>query len=450
MLLLRGRIRRFPPLRTTPAATVPLVPDGPADWMGNLWVQALLGGVILAATAGVAFGATEAKAPRTQESRERLRDVQRELGRERDKVKEARQKEDALGRELARLDQDLKQKTQALQGLEAKLRDSNQRIAKLSNEIASNEGRLTRSRSLLKRRLRAMYKQGRFGYVRTLLSAEDFSAAGRRLKYLSAVAAQDQRLMQAYSTTAADLSQKRAELERFKAEVADAKEKLATTRGQIAEEQRKRRVLLASVREEKAGHLAKVKELEISAKDLQALVARLQSEEERQRRASRAPGRREASRAETPGGKEEAPDLRDDGSFERLKGKLLWPAVGSLASAFGRQEHPRFRTVTFNHGIEIAAPEGKDILAVAEGAAIYADWFKGYGRLIILDHGGGYFTLYAHASEILVRPGDSVSRGQAIGKVGDTGSLEGPLLYFELRHKGKPQDPLAWLQPRTP
>ena len=338
--------------------------------------------------AGPGLGATEGKAPRAQESRERLREVQRELSRERNKVKQAGQQEATLARELARLEQDLKEKTQTLRSLEAKLRDSNQRIARLSQDTASTEGRLTRSRSLLKRRLRAMYKQGRFGYVRMLLSAEDFSAAGRRLKYLSAVATQDQRLMQTYGTTLADLSQKRAELQRFTAEVADAKEKAATTRGQIAEEQRKRRILLASVREEKAGHLAKVKELEVSAKDLQALIARLQSEEERQRRLSRAPARRETSRGEVPGGKEEAPDLRDDGRFERLKGKLPWPAVGSLASTFGRQEHPRFHTVTFNHGIEITAPEGKDIVAVAEGAAIYADWFKGYGQLIILDHGG--------------------------------------------------------------
>ncbi len=410
----------------------------------------LLGGLVVATPAAPALGATEGKRPRAQESRERLREIQRELGRERDKAKKAGEKEAALARELARIEQDLKQKTQTLQSLEGKLRNSNQRIARLSQETASTEARLTRSRSLLKRRLRAIYKQGRFGYVRTLLSAEDFSAAGRRFKYLSAIATQDQRLMQAYGTMLADLSRKRAELEQSKAEVADAKEKVSTTRGQMAEEQRKRRILLASVREEKAGHLAKIKELEVSAKDLQALIARLQSEEERQRRLSRAPTRREAPRGETLGRKDEAPELRDDGRFERLKGKLPWPAIGSLASSFGRQEHPRFHTVTFNHGIEITAPEGKDIVAVAEGAALYADWFKGYGRLIILDHGGGYFTLYAHASEILVRPGESISLGQVIGKVGDTGSLEGPQLYFELRYKGKPQDPLAWLQPRTP
>jgi septal ring factor EnvC (AmiA/AmiB activator) len=400
--------------------------------------------------AGPALGASEARPPRAQESRERLREVQRELGREREKARQAGQKEAALARELARLDQDLKQKTQSLRDLEAKLRESSQRIVTLSREIASTETRLTRSRGLLKRRLRAIYKQGRFGYVRMLLSADDFSAAGRRLKYLSAVAAQDQRLMLTYGATLADLSRKRAELERHKAEVADAKEKAAATRGQIAEEQRKRRILLASVREEKAGHLAAVKELDASAKDLQALITRLQTEEERQRRASRAPARREGPRGEAPGGKEkeEVPDPRDDGRFERLKGRLPWPAAGPLASTFGRQEHPRFRTVTFNRGIEIAAPEGRDIVAVADGTAIYADWFKGYGRLIILDHGGGYFTLYAHASEILARAGEGISRGQVIGRVGDTGSLEGPQLYFELRHRGKPQDPLAWLQRR--
>lgn len=409
--------------------------------------RAALGAVLLLA-AGPALGAGEAKPPRAQESRERLKEVQRELGRERAKAKEAGRKEESLARELTRLNRDVQEKTRALRGLEAKLRASQQRIARLSQEIASTEARLNRSRGLLRLRLRALYKQGRFAYVRLLLSAEDLSAAGRRLKYLSAVAGQDQRLMRTYGATLADLSRKRSELERYKAEVADAKEKAAATRAQIAEEQRKRRVLLASVREEKAGHLAAVKELEASAKDLQALIARLQSEEERQRRAARAPARREGSRGEGPGGKEEAPDLHDDGRFAQLKGRLPWPTVGSLASSFGRQEHPRFRTVTFNRGIEIAAPEGKDIVAVADGTAIYADWFKGYGRLIILDHGGGYFTLYAHASELLARAGDAVSRGQVIARVGDTGSLEGPQLYFELRHKGKPQDPLAWLQPR--
>lgn len=389
--------------------------------------------------------AAEVKSPRAQESRERLKELQRELGREREQAKQAVRKEATLAKELSRLDEDLKTKTKRLRELESTLRDSTQRSAKLSREIGVTEGQLSRSRGLLKRRLRAIYKQGRFGYVRMLLSADDFSSVGRRLKYLSAVATQDQRLMQSYGTNLTDLSRKRGELERYKAQVAEATETAAATRDQIQQEQRKRRILLASVREEKAGHLAAIKELESSAKDLQALIVKLQSEEERQRRANRAAPRREA-----PGGKEreDVPDIRDDGRFAQLRGKLPWPAVGPLVSTFGRQEHPRFHTVIFNRGIEIGASDGKDIAAVADGTVIFADWFKGYGRLLILDHGGGYFTLYAHASEILARAGETVSRGQVIGRVGDSGSLEGPQLYFELRHKGKPQDPVAWLQPR--
>ena len=406
--------------------------------------------VVTCALLAVAPGRAVSGASKVQESRDRLKEVQRELGREREKAKEAGRREVTLAKELERLDQDLAQRTRSLQDLEAKLRGSSQRLAKLSQDIAATDRRLTRSKGLLRQRLRALYKQGRFGYVRMLLSADDLAAAGRRLKYLSAVAAQDRRLIDTYSTSLTSLSEKRVELERYKAEVADAKARAATTRGQIAEEQRKRRIFLASTREEKTGHLATVKELERSAKDLQSLLARLQTEEERQRRASRSTPRRDGSRTETPAdrGQEEAPDIRDDGRFTQLKGRLPWPAAGTLSSTFGRQEHPKFRTVTFNRGIEIAAPEGRDIVAVADGAVIYADWFKGYGQLIILDHSGGYFTLYAHASEILVRPGEGAARGQVIGKVGDTGSLEGPQLYFELRYKGKPLDPLAWLQPR--
>ena len=107
-----------------------------------------------------------------------------------------------------------------------------------------------------------MYKQGRFGYVRMLLSAEDFSSVGRRLKYLSALATQDQRLMQVYSVSLTDFSRKREELEQYKREIGEATEKAAATRNQIVEDQRQYRVLLAKVREEKVGHLAAIKELE--------------------------------------------------------------------------------------------------------------------------------------------------------------------------------------------
>jgi len=120
-----------------------------------------------------------------------------------------------------------------------------------------------------------------------------------------------------------------------------------------------------------------------------------------------------------------------------------------VVAAFGAQVHPRFGTRTFRNGVDIEAGEGTAVEAVYPGAVVYTGWFKGYGNLIILDHGNEYYTLYAHVAEIHVKEGDEVRQGQRIGTVGETGSLAGPRLYFEVRYQGKPQDPEQWLRQRS-
>jgi murein hydrolase activator len=134
--------------------------------------------------------------------------------------------------------------------------------------------------------------------------------------------------------------------------------------------------------------------------------------------------------------------------FGGLRGRLPWPADGRVVAAFGARVHPRFGTRTFRNGVDIEAVEGKGVAAVYAGHVIYTGWFKGYGNLIILDHDNEYYTLYAHIADIQVKEGDDVQQGQRIGTVGETGSLEGPRLYFEVRHQGKPQNPEQWLRQR--
>ena len=134
--------------------------------------------------------------------------------------------------------------------------------------------------------------------------------------------------------------------------------------------------------------------------------------------------------------------------FGKLRGRLPWPTEGRIIAGFGAQVHPRFGTRTFRNGVDIEAAEGREVAAVYAGHVVYTGWFKGYGNLIILDHGGEYYTLYAHIAEIEVKEGDDVRQGQRIGTVGDTGSLAGPRLYFEVRYQGKPQDPAEWLRQR--
>jgi murein hydrolase activator len=135
------------------------------------------------------------------------------------------------------------------------------------------------------------------------------------------------------------------------------------------------------------------------------------------------------------------------GGFTFRKGRLLRPAPGQVTVAFGRVVNPKFNTVTVQNGVDIAAPAGASIRAVAPGRVVHAGWFKGYGNLVIVDHGEGYHTLFAHLGAMQTAMGEEVDAGHVLGKVGDSGSLKGAYLYFELREKGRPIDPRPWLSP---
>jgi murein DD-endopeptidase MepM/ murein hydrolase activator NlpD len=127
---------------------------------------------------------------------------------------------------------------------------------------------------------------------------------------------------------------------------------------------------------------------------------------------------------------------------------LDWPTAGELRSGFGMTIHPQFKTKVPHPGWDIAAPLGAEFFNIFEGQVVFADWMRGYGLTAIVDHGSGVLSIYAHASSLFVDIGEDIARGQILGTVGDTGSLSGPFLYFELRVDGEPTDPALWLDPR--
>ncbi|MGW8301224.1 MAG: murein hydrolase activator EnvC family protein, partial [Desulfobacterales bacterium] len=122
------------------------------------------------------------------------------------------------------------------------------------------------------------------------------------------------------------------------------------------------------------------------------------------------------------------------------------PVKGKIVSLFGKFKNTRYQVLNFRSGIEIQTERGEPITAVYSGKILYADWFKGYGNMIIIDHGENYYTVYAHIEEAFKSTGDDVEAGEVIATVGDTGSITGPKLYFEVRHHGKPLDPMQWLE----
>jgi septal ring factor EnvC (AmiA/AmiB activator) len=133
--------------------------------------------------------------------------------------------------------------------------------------------------------------------------------------------------------------------------------------------------------------------------------------------------------------------------FEKEKGRLMWPLKGDVVSKFGRQKHPEFDAYIYKKGIEIASNNERDVRAVYNGIVAYADSLRGYGLIVIIDHGKSYYSVYAHASRLLVSRGNKVREGEVIAISGnDNGSLSGREgIYFELRYNGQPVDPLAWL-----
>ena len=140
------------------------------------------------------------------------------------------------------------------------------------------------------------------------------------------------------------------------------------------------------------------------------------------------------------------PEPPPPGSLGTLKGLLDAPVRGKIANFFGPFKNTRYDVMNFRSGIDITSDRGEPVQAVFSGKVLFADWFKGYGNMLIIDHGHSYCTLYAHMEELFKKKGDTVESGEVIATVGDSGTLSGPGLYFEVRHHGKPEDPLQWLK----
>jgi septal ring factor EnvC (AmiA/AmiB activator) len=362
----------------------------------------------------------------------KLQQTQKQLREQKGKAAEARKKEVSLLAELEQIDQTLARKKADAARLTGRVARIQADVTGLRTDIRRLEGRRAVQQSSLAARLRALYKvQAQGGVLPLVFGGDDPVRRAVMLRHLTTLAAVDARLIQEYLVSTDGLAERKSREETRQAELEALRTEAEGERADIDREATRRRGLLAKVRDERAYHERMVGELTEASKRLEALIQSLQ---EKQRRAARTP---------TPPRPGAPPGAV---GFATLRGVLPWPAEGRLAASFGAQVNPRFGTRTFRSGIDIEAGEGTDITAVYAGRVVYTGWFKGYGNLIILDHGNEYYTLYAHVAEIEVKEGDEVRQGQRIGTVGDTGSLTGPRLYFEVRHQGKPQDPEQWLR----
>ncbi|MBM4439362.1 MAG: peptidoglycan DD-metalloendopeptidase family protein [Candidatus Rokubacteria bacterium] len=395
---------------------------------------ALLGVLALAPVAG-AQQKKGADADALKAEQRRLQETQRQLSEERAKAAEAKKRETSLLAELEGIDKSLEAKKSEVTRLDARIDRAEADLKSLRGDIGRLAGRRSEQEEQLMRRLRALYKvQAEGGAVPVLLGGEDPVRRAAAIRSLTSLAGADARLIDQFRLTTDRLEDRKRKEETRQAELATLRVDARREQVEVDREAGKRRVLLAKVRDERQYHERMVGELSEAARRLEAFVRELQ---ERQRRLARVPPPK-------PGAP--VPEPAPGAGFGSLRGRLIWPTDGKIVAGFGAQVHPRFGTKTFKNGVDIEAAQGTEVGAVYAGHVIYTGWFKGYGNLIILDHGNDYVTLYAHVKEILVKEGDDVRQGHKIATVGDTGALAGPRLYFEVRYQGKPQDPEQWLR----
>lgn len=394
---------------------------------------AVLFAVVLVTTNLLVFAQGAKRDDSLQTERRKLEQTQKQLREQREKAADARRRETSLLAELEEIDRRLGDKQRDVARLDTRIRRGQVDIEGLGGEIRKLETSRGGQQEALARRLRTLYKiQNQGGALPLLLAGDDSIARAAVIRQLASVTALDARLINDYRQTTDRLADRRGKEEMRRRELATLRAEAEREQVEVDREAAKRRGLLARVRDERAYHERMIGELTEASRRLEAFIRDLQA---KQRRIAKVPPPR------TPG---DTPSI----GFGELRGRLPWPTAGRILTAYGAQVHPRFGTKTFRNGVDIEAAGGTEVLAVYAGHVVYTGWFKGYGNLIILDHGHEYYTLYAHVAEILVKEGDDVRQSQRIGTVGDTGSLAGPRLYFEVRYQGKPQDPEQWLRQR--
>ncbi len=336
--------------------------------------------------------------------------------------------------DLDGIERAVSQKRQQVNATRRDMAALDERMDKIRGRIARLQADIDRRRGTATKRLVAYYKLSWVGRLQLLATAETVQDLFFRERALSTILDADGKRLRRLTQDRDRMdheNQQLATAKRQKAALAPAySEQLKT----LASEKQRRERLLGDIRNKKALELAAIAALEQAARDLDSALVTLSREVVRE--AATPPATPEAPIKPTP-----APR-----PFSRLKGLLPIPVEGNIVSRFGEYRDSRHNVLKFRSGVDIRADFGEPVHAVSAGKVLYADWFKGFGNMLIIDHDDHYYTVYAHLEETFKQKGDPVDAGEVIATVGDTGSFAGPKLYFEVRHHGKPMDPATWIK----
>lgn len=355
-------------------------------------------------------------ADQLDEKKNELNDIQDEIKEEKNKLKECKNKEQELLAEINNLERSIAAITAELDRLSRQIRKTSEEIEATEAELKDAEARLMRREELLKRRIRAIYEMGEVSYLEVMFEAASFSDFITRFNDLQLIIDEDTRLLEIVRQEREELKGKMQELEDKKAGLVSMRRESILMKEKVEKQTREKEVLLEAVREEFEKQEQRIKKMEKEAQQIEKIIKELEAAQK-------------ASRG-------------------LPVGQLLWPlenyGLGCVTSWYGNRVNPiTGKTGQYHGGVDIGAPRGTPIRAAADGIA-YPYSGPSYGNYVIIIHGGGLSTLYAHAQKNLVTAGQAVSRGDAIALVGSTGESTGPHLHFEVRENGARVNPMNY------
>ncbi len=370
---------------------------------------------VLSAILAVSFvvlAISPALADELEDKQQELTNIQQQADDAQRKAERARLKERSVAEQLRVIQAELSEAQAEFDAINDQLSQTEEQIKANTELSARLVKKMEAQTKTLHRRIRDIYKNGQVNYIDVLFGAKDFSDFVSRMDILKKILAYDNALLQATKADREALARAKAQLEIDRVKIVELRKQSAAKKALVAERRQERQGVLNAATYERETAERAYRELIETSKQIETMIRKIQSGEK------------------NVGGS---------------TGTMLWPAEGEITSPFGWRVHPIFGTQRLHTGIDIGADYGDTVRAADGGVVIHSDWMGGYGNAVIIDHGNGISTLYAHNSQLLVSEGQTVAKGQAISRVGSTGYSTGPHLHFEVRQNGTPVNPLNFL-----
>ena len=304
-------------------------------------------------------------------------------------------------------------------------------ISRTGQQIAQSEVELDTIRVRYARRLVKMYKKGQLSNLEKIFSSTSWRQAVYRTKYLKIISDLDQKTHNTIRSLLIEIGRQKLSLESALRKKRRLKRDREQTLSQVRDKKRREQRELTKIRRSQKDLKTYLTEKQAGVKQLEAIITKIREDIDRVEREERIRRQQRALKAK---------------EFPKLKGQLAWPAEGRVITKFGRQWNPKLKTTTENPGIDIKGKPGSEVRVVLGGIVTTITFIRGFGTTIIVDHGNGFYTVYSHVTNVEINEDSEVRGGDVIAYMGDSGSINGSQLHFEVWGEGKILDPEKWLQ----